>query len=93
MAADKNFLEIVIATLQRYPEDQKFSQNCSISHGFRDISIFVFGNLCKKFKNSKWPPFLARQNILGKIEMATLQKYPMDQKVCQNSLSSTVFEI
>ena len=30
------------ALLQRYPVGQKFHQNRSISHGFRDISIFVF---------------------------------------------------
>ena len=36
------FLKIGMATLQRYPEDQKFRRNRSISHGFRDISIFVF---------------------------------------------------
>ena len=40
---------------------QKFRRNCSIYYGFRDISIFMFCNFCKKFKNSKWPPFLARQ--------------------------------
>ena len=27
---DKNFLQIGIATLQRYPEDQKCRRNCSI---------------------------------------------------------------
>ena len=26
-----------------------------------DISIFEFCNFCEKFKNSKWPPLLARQ--------------------------------
>ena len=36
------FLKIGMTTLQRYHVDQKFHRNCSISHGFRDISIFVF---------------------------------------------------
>ena len=40
---------------------QKFGQNRSILHSFRDISIFVFCIFCKKFKNQKWPPFWARQ--------------------------------
>ena len=39
---DNFFLKIGIATLQRYPVGQKFRRNCSISHGVRDISIFVF---------------------------------------------------
>ena len=28
-----------------------------------DIRIFMFCNFCEKFENSKWPPFLARQNF------------------------------
>ena len=39
------FLKIGIATLQRYPVGQKFCRNRSISHGFQDISIFVFSYL------------------------------------------------
>ena len=42
---------------------QKIRRNRSIKHGFRDISIFMFCNFCEKFENSKWPPFLARQNF------------------------------
>ena len=42
---------------------QKFRRNRSIEQGFRDISIFMFCNFCEKFENSKWPPFLARQNF------------------------------
>ena len=48
------FLKIGMATLQRYPEDQKFCRNRSIWHGFRDISIFIFCNFCEKFENSPW---------------------------------------
>ena len=57
---DKFFLKIGMATLKRSPVAQKFHRNCSISHGFQDISIFVFCNFCEKFENSKWPPFLVR---------------------------------
>ena len=35
----KFFLKIEMATLKRYPVGKKFRQNCSILHGFRDISI------------------------------------------------------
>ena len=57
----KIFLKIGMATLQIYPVGQKFRRNRSILQGFRDISIFMFCNFCKKFENSKWPPFLARK--------------------------------
>ena len=35
----------------------------SLCHGFRDTSIFMFCDFCKKFENSKWPPFLAGKKI------------------------------
>ena len=35
-------IQIGMANLQRYPVGQKFRRSGSISHGFRDISIFVF---------------------------------------------------
>ena len=73
----KFFLKIGMATLQRYPVGQKFRQNPS--HGFQDISIFVFCNFCEKFKNSKRPPILVRQNFFLKIGMATLQRYPVSK--------------
>ena len=56
----KIFWKNVLINLQRYNVGQKFRRNCSILHGFRDISIFVF---CEKFENSKWPPYLVRQNF------------------------------
>ena len=52
-----------MATLQIYPVGQKFRRNRSILQGFRDIRIFMFCNFCEKLENSKWPPFLARQNF------------------------------
>ena len=65
---DKNFLKIGMATLHIYPVGQKFRRNRSILQGFRDISIFMFCNFCEKFKNSKWPPFLARQKFFENWE-------------------------
>ena len=44
----------------------------------------MFCNFCEKFENSKWPPFLARQNFLENIGMATLQRYPVGQKFRRN---------
>ena len=43
----QNFLKSGMATLQTYPVSQKFRRNCSISHSFRDISIFVFSLFAK----------------------------------------------
>ena len=57
----KFFWKNVLVNLQRYPVYHKFRRNRSIAHSFRDINIFVF---CNKFENSKWPPYLARQNFL-----------------------------
>ena len=57
------FLKIGMATLQRYSVGQKFRRNRSIYQDFRDISIFMFCNFCEKFENSKWSPFLVRQNF------------------------------
>ena len=39
---DKIFLKIGVDTPQKYPPGPKIRQNRSISHDFRDISIFVF---------------------------------------------------
>ena len=57
-----------MATLQIYPVGQKFRRNRSILQGFRDISIFMFCNICENFENSKWPPFLARQKFFKNWE-------------------------
>ena len=43
----------------------------------------MFCNFCEKFENSKWPPFLARQNFFENC-MATLQIYPVGQKFRRN---------
>ena len=79
----KFFFKIGKTTPQIYPVGQKFRRNRSILQGFRDISIFMFCNFCEKFENSKWPPFLARQNFF-KIGIATLQRYPAGQKFRRN---------
>ena len=81
---DKKFLELQMATLQRFPVGQKFRRNCSISHDFWDISIFLFCNFCKNLKNSKLPLFLVRQIFLENWDDLTLCIYPMDQKFRQN---------
>ena len=62
---------------------QKFHQNHSITHGFRDISTFVFCNFCEKFENSKWPPFLVRQIFFENWDGYSA-KIPAGQRFCRN---------
>ena len=59
----KYSLKLGKASLHRCPVGQTFCQIHSIWHDLRDTSIFVFCNLSKKFKISKWPPFLAGQKL------------------------------
>ena len=59
----KYSLKLAKTSLHRFPVDQTFCRKCSLSHGFRDKSIFVFCNYCEKFENSKLLPFLAGQNF------------------------------
>ena len=74
-----------MATLQIYPVDQKFRRNRSILQGFRDISIFMFCNFCEKFENSKWPPFLARQNFFQNWDNYSAE-IPCGSKISSKSL-------
>ena len=74
-----------MATLQRYPGGQKFRRKRSIYHGFRDISIFMFCNFCEKFENSKWPPFLARQNFFQNWDSYSAE-IPCGSKLLSKSL-------
>ena len=57
-------LKIGMATLQ-IPCGSKISSKSLYLAGFLryTVSIFMFCNFCEKFENSKWPPFLARQNF------------------------------
>ena len=79
------FFKIGMATLQRYPADQKFHQNRSIQQGFRDKSIFMFCNFCEKFENSKWPPFLVRQNFFQNWDNYSAE-IPCGSKISSKSL-------
>ena len=78
-------LKIGMATLQIYPVDQKFRRNRSILQGFRDISIFMFCNFCEKFENSKWPPFLARENFFQDWDNYSAE-IPCGSKISSKSL-------
>ena len=64
---------------------QKFRRNRSILQGFRDISIFMFCNFCKKFENTKWPPFLARQNFFQNWDNYPAE-IPCGSKISSKSL-------
>ena len=59
----------------RYPTGQKFCQNRSISHSYRDE--------CVLHRNSRWPPKMAGKRILGKVA-SRLSRYPTGQSLCQN---------
>ena len=86
---EKHFLTIGLTTLQRYPIGKNFCRNSSTLQNFQDTSIFVFCNFCEKFENSKWPPYLVRQNFL-KIGFTTLQ-IPYGSKILSKSLYLTRF--
>ena len=45
------------------PCGSKISSKSLYLAGFWDITIFMFCNFCEKFENSKWLPFLVRQNF------------------------------
>ena len=83
--ARQNFFE----TWHGYSADisvgQKFRRNRSILQGFRDISIFMFCNFCEKFENSKWPPFLARQNFFQNWDNYSAE-IPCGSKISSKSL-------
>ena len=80
-------LKIGMATLQIYPVAQKFRRNHSILQGFRDISIFMF---YEKFENSKWPPFLARQEFFQNWDNYSAE-IPCGSKISSKSLYLTRF--
>ena len=45
------------------PCGSKISSKSLYLAGFSRYKHFYFCNFCEKFENSKWPPFLARQNF------------------------------
>ena len=87
---DKKFWKIQMATPERCPVGQTFRRNCSISHGFRDIIIFV---LCKICENSKWLPFLVRQIFLEISRWLHCRDTLWVKNFVKIALSRTVFEI
>ena len=52
----------------------------------------MFYHFWQKFENSKWLPFLGRENFL-KIAKSTLLRYPVGQNFDEIALSRTVKEI
>ena len=57
---DKNILKIWMATLRRYPTVQNFVKIALSSMVFKILAFLCFAIFAK---NSKWPPFWARQKI------------------------------
>ena len=58
------FLEIGMATLQRYPVGQKFSSKSLYLARFSRYKHFYVLQFCEKFENSKWPPYFVRKFFL-----------------------------
>ena len=81
----KYSLKLGKTSFHRYPVGQTFCRNRSILHGYRDKSIFVFCDFCETFKNSKWPPFLARQ-IFFENWVSYTAKVPCGSKISSKSL-------
>ena len=75
----KYLLRLGKASHHRYPVAQKFCRNHSISHSFRDTSIFVFCNFCEKVKIQNGCHFWWDKKIL-KTRPPTQQSYSMGQK-------------
>ena len=61
--ARQNFFENWHGYSAEIPCGSKISSKSLYLARFSNISIFMFCNFCEKFENSKWPPFLARQNF------------------------------
>ena len=74
-----------MATLQRYPVGQKFRRNCSIEHGFRDISIFMFCNFAKNSKIQNGRHFL-RENFFFENWHGYSAEIPCGSKILSKSL-------
>ena len=69
----------------RYPAGQKFCRNYSISLCFRDKHIF-----CVLRRNSKWPPKVARKQVLEKVT-SRFCRYSVGQKFHRNCSISLCF--
>ena len=67
------------------PCGSKISSKSLYVAGFRDISIFMSCNFCKKFENSKWPPFLARQKFFQNWDNYSAE-IPCGSKISSKSL-------
>ena len=65
------------------PCGSKISSKSLYLAGFSRYKHFYVLQFCEKFENSKWPPFLARENFF-KIGITTLQRYPEGQKFRRN---------
>ena len=78
----KYLLKLGKASRHRYPVGQIFCRNRSISHGFRNTSIFVFCIFEKKSIVENGHHFW-RMKYLLKLGKASLHRYPVGQKFAQ----------
>ena len=83
-----------MATLQRYPVGQKFHRKALYLAGFSRYKHFYVLQFLRKIRNSKWPPFLVRENFFGENWHGYSAEIPCGSKISSKSaLSSRVFEI
>ena len=78
----KYSLKLGEASLRRYPVGQKFCQNCSIWHGFRDTSIFGFVIFAKNSKIQNICHFLVSEIFVETWDRLVFTD--SRSKVCQN---------
>ena len=65
---------------------KKIHRNRSILHDFQDTSIFVCCYFCKKFENSKWPPFFGETEFFFENWVDYSSEIPYGSKISSKSL-------
>ena len=71
---EENFLKIAKSTFLRYPVCRKFFDEIALSCTVKEIEAnLCFSIFWQKFENTKWPPFLGRENFLKIAKSAFLR--------------------
>ena len=83
--ARQNFFENWHGYSADIPCGSKISSKSLYLAGFSRYKIFMFCNFCEKFENSKWPPFLARQNFFQNWDNYSAE-IPCGPKISSKSL-------
>ena len=78
------------------PCGSKISSKSLYLAGFSRYKHFMFCNFCEKFKNSKWPPFLARQIFFENwhgysADVPVGQKFRRNRSILQGFRDTSIF--